>query len=164
MSKADRTIFYFAYGSNADPDRFRERVGDWVSRSSAWLDGHRLRFSSSVQSEGGGGAVIDAYPSSRVAGVVYEITPEQLAAMDREEFDPDRDFSGTGRRVQQTVTTSTGELDVELYTVKDDGGWSAPSERYLSFILRGLRDAGHDEQALAAVRESAQRASDLRSG
>jgi hypothetical protein len=53
----DRTVFYFAYGSNADPGRFHTRVGEWRSRRPARLEGHRLRFASQVRSQGGGGAV-----------------------------------------------------------------------------------------------------------
>ena len=61
--------YYFAYGSNADPERFRGRVGAWLSRYRARLDDYRLRFASSVQSEGGGGAVIDPHPGDHVDGV-----------------------------------------------------------------------------------------------
>ena len=52
---SDETVFYFAYGSNADPDRFRSRVGPWRSCRAASLEGYRLRFAASVQSESGGG-------------------------------------------------------------------------------------------------------------
>lgn len=152
------TVYYFAYGSNADPDRFRARVGDWVSRRPAWLADHALRFADSVRSEGGGGAVVDAVAGGRVAGVVFEITPEQLAAMDREEFDPERDTEKAGRRLRRTVHVDGRPVDAELYTVEDGGGLCAPSDRYLGFILRGLEDAGHAPEALESVRRAAARA------
>ena len=149
------TVFYFAYGSNADPERFKARVGAWRSRRRARLSDHRLRFARMVQSEGGGGAVVDASPGRHVDGVLFEITAEQLAAMDREEFDPSRDVAATGKRIQQTVETAEGPLQSELYTVDDDGGFSAPSGAYLGHILRGLEAAGHDEATLAGVRAAA---------
>ena len=109
-----------------------------------------------VQSEGGGGAVVDANPGRYVDGVLFEITAEQLTAMDREEFDASRDVAATGKRIRRTVETAEGPLECELYTVDDDGGFSAPSDTYLGHILRGLEAAGHDEAALAGVRTAAE--------
>ena len=154
------TVFYFAYGSNADPERFKARVGLWRSRRRARLLDHSLRFARMVQSEGGGGAVVDASPGRHVDGVLFEITAEQLAAMDREEFDPSRDVAATGKRIRRTVDTVGGPLQSELYTVDDDGGFSAPSDTYLRHILRGLDAAGHDEATLAGVRAAAAEAAE----
>ncbi len=159
-SMSDETIFYFAYGSNAHPDRFRSRVGPWRSRYAAGLEGYRLRFAASVQSEGGGGAVIDEARDGTVDGVLYEITPEQMAAMDREEFDQSRDTDGKGRRLTVTVSTEQGPRVAECYTVRDDGAWRAPSERYLGFIIRGLEAAGHSRDAIERVRKAARRDED----
>jgi hypothetical protein len=149
------TVLYFAYGSNADPDRFRARVGEWRSRRRGRLDGHRLRFAASVQSEGGGGAVVDAAASGHVDGVLYEITAAQMARMDREEFDATRDTDRVGRRVTVTVETEDGPEPAEMYTVVDDGGWRAPSARYLGHIVRGLEAVGHTADAIDAVRRAA---------
>ena len=131
------TVFYFAYGSNAHPDRFRSRVGPWRSRYAAGLEGYRLRD-----------------------GVLYEITPEQMAAMDREEFDPSRDTDGNGRRLTVTVSTEQGPRVAECYTVQDDGAWRAPSKQYLGFIIRGLRAAGHSRDSIERVRRTARRDED----
>ncbi len=151
------TFFYFAYGSNADPDRFRARVGSWSSRRPAWLHGYTLRFAENVRSEGGGGAVVDRSESGIVDGVLYEISPEQMAAMDREEFDPERDRDHTARRLSLDVRTSEGSIRAELYAVDDDGGHCPPSETYLGYILTGLADAGHPPEALDRVRRAAGR-------
>lgn len=152
------TVFYFAYGSNADPERFRARVGEWRSRRRARLPGHRLRFARMVRSEGGGGAVVDPCSGRHVDGVLFEITGEQLKTMDREEFDSSRDVAATGKRVRRTVETAGGPVRAELYTVDDDGGLHPPSATYLGHILRGLEAAGHDEAALAGVRAAAEEA------
>jgi len=151
----DATVLYFAYGSNTNPDRFQSRVGPWRSRYAAGLDGYRLRFAASVQSESGGGAVIDEEEGGIVDGVLYEITPEQMAIMDREEFDQSRDTDGKGRRLTVTVSTEQGPRVAECYTVRDDGAWRAPSERYLGFIIRGLEAVGHSRDAIERVRRAA---------
>lgn len=153
--EASDSTFYFAYGSNADAQRFCSRVGRWRSMRPAWLHGYRLRFADSVRSEGGGGAVVDRRPDSRVAGVLYEITQEQLSAMDREEFDPRRDTSGAGRRVTVTVEIAEGPVRAQMYNVRDDGEWRAPSNRYLTHILRGLEGAGHGPDVLEGVLRAA---------
>lgn len=155
---SDPDVLYFAYGSNADPDRFRDRVGDWGSRRPALLRDHRLRFADRVRSEGGGGAVIDPAPGEVVDGVLFGITAEQLAAMDREEFDPSRDRHGTGRRVRLEVEIDGATVEAEAYTVEDDGAWHPPSATYLGFILRGLEAAGHGPEASGRVRAAAERA------
>jgi gamma-glutamylcyclotransferase len=157
----DGRIFYFAYGSNADPERFRSRVGAWRSLRTGRLLDHRLRFASSVRSEGGGGAVVDPEPGSFVAGVVFEITVEQIEAMDREEFDARHDLDGSGRRVQRDVQSGEETLRAELYVLEDDGGWLAPSETYLGFIVGGLAAAGHGLEALERVRAAARKAEEL---
>ncbi len=154
-SMSGQTVFYFAYGSNADPDRFRSRVGPWRSRYAAGLEGYRLRFAASVQSESGGGAVIDEKGDGTVDGILYEITPEQMAAMDREEFDPSRDPDGKSRRLTVTVSTERGPRVAECYTVRDDGAWRAPSERYLGFIIRGLEAVGHSRHTIERLRRAA---------
>ncbi len=111
-----------------------------------------------VQSEGGGGAVVDPSPGDHVDGVLFEISEEQLAAMDREEFDPSRDVALAGKRVHGTVETSDGPFESEFYTVEDDGDHCPPSKAYLGHILRGLRAAGHEESVLDAVRAAAREA------
>ena len=46
--------------------------------------------------------------------MLFEITSEQLAAMDREEFDPTRDTNRLGRRVSVTVVTDDGPETAEM--------------------------------------------------
>ncbi len=121
----------------------------------AWLEDFELRFADSVRSEGGGGAVVDPAPGRVVAGVLFEISDEQLAAMDREEFAPHRDQVGAGRRLSVVVQTEAGLVGAELYTVEDDGGRCAPSEAYLGHILRGLEHAEHSAETLEHVRQVA---------
>lgn len=149
-------VLYFAYGSNADPERFRSRVGPWSSRQLAWLDDYRLRFANSVRSEGGGGAVVDECEGAVVDGVLFEISEEQMTAMDREEFDPTRDQAGSGRRLSLDVRTAAGIVRAELYSVEDDGGRCAPSAVYLGHILTGLEAAGHSNEVLERVRAVAE--------
>ena len=81
-----------------------------------------------------------------------------MGMMDREEFDPSPDVSTTSKRIRAIVETAEGRIESELYTVDDDGGFSAPSKTYLGHNLRGLEAAGYDESAVAAVRAAAEEA------
>lgn len=154
------TVFYFAYGSNMEPERFRRRVGPWISSCRARLTDHRLRFASVVQSEGGGGAVVDVCPGGRVDGVLFEITAPQMEQMDAVELDPARDLAGRGRRLRHRVETEHGPMECEFYTVEDDGGFSPPSAAYLALIVRGLAAAGYGEDAVERVRRAAAEAAE----
>lgn len=148
----DSALYYFAYGSNADPERFKKRVGPWKSRKLGWLQDYTLEFAAVVQSEGGAGAIISPALGKQVAGVVYEITPEQLAAMDKEEFDPEKDIHKMGQRVTEQVKTADGLLEVEVYKLKiEDPDLQAPSSTYLNHITQGLKAAGHDDATIANV-------------
>lgn len=148
---SDERLWYFAYGSNLDPDRFRQRVGAWHDRVAARLDGWRLRFSADVQSEGGGGAIIVPQPESAVYGAAFLIDARQMAAMDEEEFDPRRDTDGRGKRCQVAVIGGGQRIEAQVYSVPAAGEFRAPSARYLGHITRGLRDVGHDESVVAEV-------------
>lgn len=148
-------LWYFAYGSNADPERFRSRVGPWEARLPATVEGLTLTFSSRVESEGGGGAVVVEKPGSLVYGVAYRITTGQMRAMDDEEFDPGRDLHGSGRRITVSAASGPRRFDAELYTISPAGDFRAPSERYLDHILTGLRLAGHGDEVLSEVRRAA---------
>ena len=148
----DASVFYFAYGSNADPERFKSRVGEWRSRRPAWFAGHRLWFSDTVQSEGGGGAVFGPHEGSTLAGVLYEITMTQQEAMDAVEKDPSRNLKNAGGRSTITVDTADGPIEAEVYNVQAIGGWSSPSDTYLGHIVRGLEAAGHPAEVLEQVK------------
>jgi gamma-glutamylcyclotransferase (GGCT)/AIG2-like uncharacterized protein YtfP len=150
-------IWYFGYGSNLDPDRFRERVGRWMDRRRATLPDYRLTFSADARSEGGGGAVAVPAPGACVRGAVFSISPRQLEAMDRVELDRSRDLHGRGRRETVRVMTEDGPLRAEIYLLDPAGAFLAPSPRYLQHIVDGLRDAGYPEDAIDEVTAAAQR-------
>lgn len=150
------SVWYFAYGSNLDPDRFRARVGPWSRCRRATLADWRLRFSARVQSEGGGGAIIERSPGDIVHGAIFAIAPEQLAAMDAVELDPSRDTDAVGVRCAVRVDADGEALEAQAYSIDACGPGRAPSPRYLAHILRGLDAAGHDVAVVEAVRRAAE--------
>lgn len=146
----DDTVWYFAYGSNLDPDRFRSRICHWLEMRPARLVGFRLRFSDDVCSEGGAGAVIIPDAGRSVHGAVFRITDEQMAAMDREEFADEHVGAAGAARRTVTVQTDQGPLNAEVYTINTDS-FGPPSPEYLGHITRGLLAVGFDAEVVAEV-------------
>jgi hypothetical protein len=168
-------LWYFAYGSNLDPDRFRDRVGEWSEHQQAILRDHELRFSGEVSSEGGGGAIIQGAPGKVVYGGVYRITPEQIALMDERELGSEMDPNLRGARVtivvQEPLRPSdvpqeagagsagsvAGSFEAEVYVVPEPKVYRAPSATYLGHITKGLRFFGYEEAVIAEVEGAASR-------
>lgn len=154
---SDDTVWYFSYGSNLDPDRFRARVCEFLGRKRVILHGYALRFSGEVTSEGGGGAIIETSPGDKVYGAVYQIEHAQIVRMDEVELGSDKNARQRGVRCTITLGCPDGALDAEVYVVPKPKLYQAPSERYLGHIIKGLRSLGHPESAVEDVRATAAR-------
>jgi len=150
-------LWYFAYGSNLDPERFRERVGDFSARRRAILHNHALRFSGEVTSEGGGGAIIESSPGSRVYGGVYLLERAQLEKMDEIELGPDNDPAQRAARHTVALDCRGQALYAEVYVVPAPEVYRAPSPRYLQHIIEGLRWFGYDDSVVEQVQAVAAR-------
>ena len=157
MTHQSQSVWYFAYGSNLDPERFRARIGAWGERRSASLDGYRLRFSGEVRSEGGGGAFVEQADGETTYGAIYLIDAAQLGAMDEVELKSERNMTGRGERRTIDVKTAEGPIRAEMYTISGSRTYLAPSPKYLRYILDGLRAVGHPDQIVDRVRTTAAR-------
>ena len=155
MAGATQRVWYFSYGSNLYPERFRSRVGPWHEIRTAILDGYRVRFSGNVRSEGGGGAFVEPAEGAAAFGAVFLIDPDQLRAMDDVELRSERNLAGLGVRLQVDVRTPGGMLGAEMYTLPVSGRYLAPSRKYLGHILDGLRAAGYAGEVLEQLRATA---------
>jgi len=152
MARVTQRIWYFSYGSNLDPARFRSRVGPWHEMRTAVLEGYRVRFSGDVRSEGGGGAFVEPAEGAAAFGAVFLIDPDQMQAMDEVELRPERNLAGLAVRRQVDVRTPAEIVRAEMYTLPASGRYLAPSMKYLGHILDGLRATGHPEKVLEGVR------------
>jgi len=172
MKNSNDSLWYFAYGSNLDPDRFRDRVGEWTEHRQAVLHDHELRFSGEVSSEGGGGAIIQGGPGKKVYGGVYRITAEQIARMDERELGSEMDPNLRGARVtiivedpastagsgaseagsaESSAGHAAGSVEAEVYVVPEPKVYRAPSGAYLGHITKGLRFFGYEDEVIAEV-------------
>ena len=135
----DGHLWYFAYGSNLDPDTFvgRRRMRP-VSAICVCAHGHRLVFDLPVGPGERAVANLGPDPGFATWGVAYEITSEQAVWLDRTEGVP-RAYT----RVALDVTAEDGSV-VEAFSYGSSRGIDGrkPSPRYMGIILAGARHHG----------------------
>ena len=133
-------IFYFAYGSNLDWQQFRQHcpMARYVDR--ALLPGHRLAFTRYSVYWQGGVADVMPQPGAQVWGVIYQLRPRSLAALDAYEgYYPGRRHNAYLRQEAVVWRQGNPELPTKvwLYRAVWERDFIAPSHRYKETIRRG---------------------------
>lgn len=135
----------FAYGSNLDWEQMTERCPSASFVGVARLASYRLAFTRWSQKRGCG--VADIIPSGdcEVWGVLYEVSDDDMRALDRfEGYLPDEGKVGY-RRVNVKVEPA-GASDCRTcaitYEVASKGEHFDPSNDYLNHIIAGARHWG----------------------
>lgn len=95
---------YFAYGSNLCAEQMARRCPDAADPRTAVLDGHAWLINER------GVATVRAAPGGRVHGVVWQISDDDLAALDVAESVP-----AHYRRFRLPVRTAAGSVLVWVY-------------------------------------------------
>lgn len=133
-------VWYFAYGSNLDPDTFLVRRGMRpVDARVARLAGHRLAFDLPVGPGERACASVRAEEGGLVHGVAYHLTHDDADRLDKSEGVQ----FGVYRRSSVVLETATGTLAPAFtYDSPHAVVGRKPSERYLGIILRGARHHG----------------------
>ena len=83
-----RVVNYFAYGSNMNPERMRERGALFYSRQRLILPGYGLTFNKIVSTPNAGVANIVPDENGVVEGVLYQVTLKGILNLDRYEHYP----------------------------------------------------------------------------
>lgn len=128
-------MYYFAYGSNMNPDRVAERGLAVVSVEGAVLEGVSLAFNKRSGDHIGGHANIVCAPSACVEGVLYGLRDaDQIQRMDRFEKTP-----VNYRRERVVVQTAAGAQAAWTYVANRavivEG--LKPTRAYLNHLLAG---------------------------
>ena len=151
-------MFYFAYGSNLDPDQMQQRCPGHSVVGLAELRDHRLVFPLTSHDWGGGVASVGVAHGSSVWGMVYELTEADLVALDRYEgfVGPENQHNVYDRESAsvQLVRADDGSfarrLRVWIYLARPANP-SPPSRRYLEAVVRGARHHRLPEEYLAKL-------------
>jgi len=127
---------YFAYGSNMDSNRMKERGINFAKREHAIIKGWKLEFNKvSFKNPKEGYANIVMKENSVVEGVLYEIPDSDLKTLDRYEGYPTH-----YGRIKIIVIMDNGEkVEAVTYVAKPDKVKDGlkPSREYLSHLLKG---------------------------
>jgi gamma-glutamylcyclotransferase (GGCT)/AIG2-like uncharacterized protein YtfP len=139
-----RRATYFAYGSNLSEAQMIARCPDARPAGRAALRGYRLAFAGYSSLWGGAVATLAPDPKGRVRGVLYDLTPADLEALDRWEGHPHY-----YRRVRTTVTDGRRrERRVYLYVMTPEHALGEPAMAYLTALLRAYVALGFDVETL----------------
>ena len=121
----------FAYGSNLSVPRMSERCPSATIAGVGRLPGHRLTFNRYSDGWKGGVADVVPDPASEVWGVVWDLSPSDMSALDDYEGYP-----AAYTRIETTIELRSGQrVDAWVYTVVEKSSFVAPRPEYLKIIL-----------------------------
>jgi gamma-glutamylcyclotransferase len=127
---------YFAYGSNMNPDRVRQRKMSFESAASGHLFDYSLRFNKrSVKYPGTAAANVMVSAKGVTEGVLYRLVePVQIEMMDPYEGYPVR-----STRIALPIVTKAGVVEAWVYIANEDHVTEGlvPARWYLNHLLAG---------------------------
>ncbi len=147
---------YAAYGSNLDPARMSDRCPHSPLRGTGWLVGWRLTFGGEEMGWDGALATIVEDHFEQVFVALYDVTDEDVEALDSWESAD----SGLYRKTRVRVDTMQGEQLAWAYVLDAyEGG--LPSASYLGVLADAAEAAGAPDDYVAALRARPCRSSGL---
>lgn len=127
---------YFAYGSNMNPERMRQRGIEFSRREHVILNGWRLVFNKiASRNPKEGYANIEPDEEGVVEGILYEIQDSDLEKLDRYEGYPNH----YNRIKVKVKLNNVQEVEAITYIAQHDKIKSGlkPSKDYLNHLLKG---------------------------
>ena len=145
-------VWYFAYGWSMNKSLMKRCIKNWTDSRRAELRGFRLVFDAYSTSWKGGVANLEEDESSKVYGVAYKISPEQLKELDKFEGVPQRAM----RRSIEVVVEGVGRVKAVTHVaINPRRGPVYPSKQYLGAMLKGAKQHNLGEEALKMIRKAA---------
>ena len=141
-------MLYAAYGSNLDPQQMALRCPHSPRLGTGWLPGWRITFGG----EGWDGPLptLVEEPGQQVFVALYEVTPDDEAALDEWESAT----TGLYSKVRVRVTTMDGELTAWTYVLNDFEGVT-PSALTLGIMADAAEAAEAPDEYVAELRSRA---------
>lgn len=129
-------MYYFAYGSNMNPERMKERKVNFLERKKAILRGWKLVFnkvSSKNPEEGYANIVKDE--NSIVEGILYLIEDDSIKKLDGYEGYPEH----YDRKELEVELEDGSKVKAWVYIAQQDKVREGlkPSREYLEHLLKG---------------------------
>lgn len=115
------------------------RCPDHEIMATGILHDYHLCFPRSATFRNGGVAGIKPLRNSKVWGVVYKMSPPDIAHLDKIE-----DLGVCYNKTQVTIHTVNGPIEAFSYIAIDEEGTHLPTRTYLDIILKGLSSRASD--------------------
>lgn len=150
------SLSYFAYGSNMLANRLQERCPSAHRRCAASVSGYSIAFCKKSKDGSGKATLVSSEnPEARVHGVVFDISRDELAALDRTE--------GRGKgydRVENPIVATGPDgqpMKVTTYIAQPASFDPAlkPYDWYLDLVAKGAEQHGLPEVYVAALAATA---------
>ena len=145
-------VYYFAYGSNMNSAQMQERIGSSTDLGKSKLENYGINFSKK-SNDGTGKASISPQAGSTVEGVLFRISQEQKAKLDRNE--------GVATQHYEVIPVDVklGDRTIRAITYvahrsKIQQGLR-PSQDYLNKIVDGASAHGISTEHINRIRQAA---------
>lgn len=125
-------IYYFAYGSNMNEGQMKERCPDSKLIGKAVLKDYRLAFTIYSPKRKSGCADIIKSAGNDVCGLIYTLTKEDLAKLDRFEGHPTH-YKRFQVKLENGISAETYEV------VNKEKLHQKPSKEYLDLLINASR-------------------------
>ena len=141
----EQPVSFFAYGANLAKSAMTARAGGFINATPAELPGYSLSFESQdARATEFGVATAVPTDSGGVQGALYYLTPEQMAALDKQSGAP-----GFYERKEVGVLAGGKVVKAQAYFLAGSVHRQAPSRTYYLSVQGGLEEWGHDSAFLA---------------
>jgi len=141
-------IAFFAYGANLAASTMNARAGGYLNATPVEMPGYSIAFASQdARPTEFGVATLVQNESSDVLGALYYLTPEQLAALDKQSGFP----SFYERRTVKVRLPDDNTVDAQAYFLAGNTHPAAPSRPYYLAVQGGMVAWGYDNDGLDAV-------------
>ena len=138
---------YAAYGSNMDPEQMLERCPHSPAAGTGWLPGWRLTFGGEEHGWDGALPMVVPDSASQVFVALYEVSPQDLHALDVWESAD----TGLYERIRLRVSTLDEDVLAWVYVLNGyEGG--LPSARAIGIIADAAEAAGAPDEYVADLR------------
>lgn len=152
----------FAYGSNMNIEDLRDWLeaqgfsrADVAPLGVAVLKDFRLVWNYFSTSRGGGAANVEPFPKSSLYGLLLEVTPAGLEALDKKEGHPKYYSRGSSRMKISLV--EGGDRDAWVYIANHEKCSSSPvlpKRQYLSLILDAAKQHRFPKQYVVELQNT----------
>ena len=146
-------VAFFAYGSNLAKSAMNARAGGYLNATAARLPGYSLAIASQdARPTEFGVATLVENGSGTVSGAIYYLTPEEMAALDKQSGVP----NFYKRKEVMAALPDGGTVLAQAYFLSGSTHPAPPARTYYIAAQGGIKEWGYDTGGLdAAVVEAA---------